>query len=129
MGARHRWKKPPGWMYEPYGPGHAVARAIGTGSQWFHAWIGQYCLPLPRLKKKAGIGPERARELFEGAPITMAEVEALALACDVQPSDIIASLPDPGLLIEDAVATPEKGDVKNRPTSRSQESPTQSREQ
>lgn len=98
MGTRYRWKKPPGWMYQPYGPDHSVARAIATGSQWFHAWITQYCLPIPRLKK-AGIPPDRAEALGRGALITMAEVELLAAACDVRPSDIIASLPDPDLLL------------------------------
>lgn len=98
MSGRNRWKKPAGWMYEPYGVDHAVARSIATGTQWFHAWIGQYCLPFPRLKK-AGITPARAGELSRGAQITMAEVELLAAACGVEPSDIIASLPDPRLLV------------------------------
>lgn len=85
-------------MYEPYGHGHSVARAIETGSQWFHAWIVQYCLPYPRLAK-AGILPERAQALSNDAPITAAEVNALAAACDVQPADILASIP-PHLKVE-----------------------------
>ncbi|MEO7465591.1 MAG: hypothetical protein ABIV36_01110 [Sphingobium limneticum] len=96
---RAQWRKPPGWMYQPYGPGHPVALGIATGDRWFYAWAFQYSLNGPRLKKLTGITSERATELHHGARVTQAEVEALAKACDVQASDIIASLPDPGLLI------------------------------
>lgn len=85
-------------FYEPYNPAHPVAKCIATGTQWFHAWIAQYSLPYPRLKRLAGILPDRAAQLERGAAITRAEVEALAVACGVQPADIIASLPDPRLL-------------------------------
>lgn len=96
---RATWRKPPGWMYEPYSARHPVALAIATGDRWFYAWAFQYSLNGPRLKKLTGIMPDRATELHHGAPVRLEEVEALAKACDVQPSDIIASLPDPELLL------------------------------
>lgn len=92
-------KLPHDFLYQPYGPGHPVEHAIATGSQWFSAWCFQYSLPFARLQKATGIEPGRASMLSHGAPVTRAEVEALADACGSQPSDIIASLPDPSLLI------------------------------
>ena len=101
MGRRKGERKlPRDHGYQPYGPDHPVARSIATGDQWFHAWIAQYSLPYPRLKRLAGISQERAMELTRDALITTAEVEALAAACGNQPADIIASIPDP-LLLED----------------------------
>lgn len=91
-------KLPRDYLYVPYGPAHPVAKCIATGTQWFHAWIAQYSLPYPRLKRMAGIQPDRSVQLERGAAITTTEVESLAAACGVQPADIIASLPDPQLL-------------------------------
>ncbi|KAK0358056.1 hypothetical protein LTR94_036885, partial [Friedmanniomyces endolithicus] len=48
--------------------------------------------------KLTGITIERADALSRGATITRAELDVLAKACGAQPSDIIASLPDPQLL-------------------------------
>lgn len=98
MVRRNRPHIPRDYLYEPYGPRHAVARAIETGDRWFYAWAFQYALNGPRLKRMTGITSERANELHLGATVTQAEVEALATACGVQPADIIASLPDPQLL-------------------------------
>lgn len=84
--------------YQPYGSDHPVARSIATGDQWFHAWIAQYSLPYPRLKRLTGISQDRAMQLTRSAPITTAELRALAAACGSQPEDVIASLPDPALL-------------------------------
>jgi hypothetical protein len=95
---RNRPHIPRDFLYEPCSPRYPVARAIATGDRWFYAWAFQYALNGPRLKKMAGITSERAEQLHHGAAVTQAEVEALALACGVQPSDIIASLPDPSLL-------------------------------
>jgi len=97
---RSRPHIPRDYLYGPYSPRHPVALAIATGDRWFYAWAFQYALNGPRLKKETGITSARANELHHGAPVTQAEVEALAKACGVQPSDIIASLPDPKLLAE-----------------------------
>jgi len=91
-------KIPRDYLYEPYGGGHPVARSIATGTTWFEAWCFQNTLTWPRLKKATGIEAERAMQIVRGAPITRAELDALAKACGVQPSDIIASLPDARLL-------------------------------
>jgi len=83
----------------PYDETHPVAHAIRTGSRWFLAWQFQYGFSDARLVKQLGIAPDRLRQLDHGAPVLQAEVDALAAAYGVQPSDIIASLPDPELLV------------------------------
>lgn len=95
---RHRPHIPRNYLYEPYGPDHVIARSIGEGTPWFNAWVFQYCTNYPTLKKLTGITIERADALSRGATITRAELDVLAKACGAQPSDIIASLPDPQLL-------------------------------
>ncbi|RSU57232.1 hypothetical protein [Sphingobium yanoikuyae] len=87
-------------FYRPYDSSHAVAHAIRTGSRWFLAWQFQYGFSDARLVKQTSIAPDRLRQLDHGAPVLSAEIEALAAAYGVQPSDIIASLPDPALLLE-----------------------------
>ena len=88
-------------FYTPYGPGHPVERAIRTGSRWFEAWQMQYTMPYARLTRATGIDLLRIAELSIGYPITPDEIERLAGAYGVQPSDIIASLPEPELLLQD----------------------------
>lgn len=97
---RNRPHIPRNYLYEPYGPGHAIARAIRSGTHWFDAWAFQYALYGARLRKMAGIAPDRAEALRRGAAITRAELDGLAAACGVQAADVIASLPDPTLLAE-----------------------------
>lgn len=87
-------------FYRPYDADHAVARAIATGSNWFHAWQFQNALPDVRLAKLTGISPSRMLQLSYGGSVLRVEIDKLAAAYGVQPSDIIASLPDP-LLLED----------------------------
>lgn len=86
-------------FYSPYDESHPVARAIRTGDGWFYAWQAQNALPDVRLTKLTRISPSRIAQLRYGAPVLQAEVNALAAAYGVQPSDIVASLPDPDLLI------------------------------
>jgi len=87
-------------FYMPFGDSHPVALAIRTGSRWFDAWQFQNSLPTVRLAKLTGIPADRLLDLSCGAAVTRLEVAALAMAYGVQPADIIASLPDPALLIE-----------------------------
>jgi DNA-binding Xre family transcriptional regulator len=100
---RHKGERPfdRAQFYRPFDASHPVANAIASGSAWFNAWQFQYGLPDVRLVKHTGLSPTRIRQLGQGAPIRLAEVEALASAYGVQPSDIIASLPDPALLVEE----------------------------
>jgi len=88
-------------FYRPYDSTHPVAHAISTGSRWFLAWQFQYGFSDARLVKQLGMSPGRLRQLDQDAPILPAEVDALALAYGVQPSDIIASLPDPEMLLKE----------------------------
>ena len=88
-------------FYEPYDDRHPVARAIRTGTPWFGAWQFQCCQPTPRLARHTRIPVERINELERGAPITRAEFELLAEVYCVYPADIIASVPDTALMVED----------------------------
>lgn len=102
MAGRRRKRERPvdkSQFYSPYDDSHPVARAIRTGSRWFEAWQFQNALPTVRLAKLTGMSPDRIAQLNHGAPVLVGEVMALASAYGVQPDDIIASLPDPGLLI------------------------------
>lgn len=101
MRRKQERKLPRDYLYEPYGVSHPLARTIATGTHWFEAWCFQHTLTYPRLKKATGITADRAMQIVRGAPITRAELDALAKACGVQPADIIASLPDPDLLTND----------------------------
>ena len=86
-------------FYRPCDATHPVARAIASGSSWFHAWQFQYGYPDVRLARLISMSPSRMHQLAYGAPVLRAEIDALAGVYGVQPSDIIASLPDPTLLI------------------------------
>lgn len=87
-------------FYQPYDNDHPVARAIRSGSRWFEAWQFQHCRPNAELVRKTGIAPDRLEELRHGAAVAEGEVAVLAAAYGVQPSDIIASLPDHHLLLK-----------------------------
>ena len=87
-------------FYIPYGPGHPVHHMIATGSRWFDAWQFQHNLPNVRLVRAAGLAAERIYHLGHGGSVLRSEVEALAKVYGVQPEDIIASLPDPAMLVE-----------------------------
>lgn len=102
MRGRHKGCKPfdRSIFYQPYGPGHPVEHAIRTGSRWFDAWQMQSAMNFARLTRATGIDLIRIAELSVGHPVTRDEVARLATAYGVQPSDIIASLPDAQMLIE-----------------------------
>ncbi|SCW61327.1 hypothetical protein SAMN02927924_01656 [Sphingobium faniae] len=101
---RHKGERPidRSQSYMPYGPDHPVALAIATGSRWFDAWHHQSGLPYVKLARLSGIEMDRLFHLSYGYPVRHSELLALAAAYGVQPSDIIASLPDLELLIRGA---------------------------
>ncbi|MGE4321757.1 MAG: helix-turn-helix domain-containing protein [Sphingobium sp.] len=88
-------------LYFPYDHAHPVAHAIRTGSGWFDAWQFQHGYGDAALAKATGLAPARIRLLSLGDRVRMSEIDLLAVAYGVQPSDIIASLPDPDLLQQD----------------------------
>lgn len=98
--ARHKGERPiaPRHFYRAYDSSHPVANMIATGTPWFLAWQFQQCLPDVKLARLTGIDPARIHALGGGAPVRRAELDALAAAYGVEPSDIIASLPGPHLL-------------------------------
>lgn len=99
---RHKGAKPidNSMFYMPYGPGHPVEHMISTGDRWFYAWHFQKCFSLDRLARATGIPMGRINALSMGDAVRESEVAALAAAYGVEPSDIVASLPDPAHLIK-----------------------------
>lgn len=83
-------------LYVPYGPDCPVARMIATGNTWFDAWRCQYV-----TRRKLAIPAGRIEQLRGGAPVLASEIAVLAAHYGVPAQDIIASLPDPDLLVPD----------------------------
>ncbi len=83
-----------------WSPGHPVARVIASGTRWFDAWVGQKTTHYARLEKLTGIPARRLNTLSEGGSVSRAEVDALARAWCVSTADLIASMPDPSVVID-----------------------------
>lgn len=79
---------------------HPLAREIASGTRWFDAWVGQKATPYARLEKLTGIPKRRLLTLSEGGPVSRAEVDALARAWCVSSNDLIASMPDPSIVLD-----------------------------
>ena len=79
---------------------HAVARSLRDGTRWFHAWMAQMVTPYERLAKRTRIPVERLRAIEAGGQLSRAELEALAKAWWITPEGLIASMPDPGLVVD-----------------------------
>jgi hypothetical protein len=97
---RHKGAKPFKKSWMPWGDRHPVARMIATGDPWFQAWCFQACTIIPVLARKSGVSAGRLRAIDLGDQLTRSELEAIAAVWGVDPSHVIASLPDPALLIE-----------------------------
>ncbi len=64
------------------------------------AWVGQRTTHYARLEKLTGIPARRLNTLSEGGSVSRAEVDALARAWCVSTADLIASMPDPSIVID-----------------------------
>lgn len=71
---------------------HPVARAIGSGSQWFDAWFHQNAMPYHRLEALTGIPQRRFDAIRYGDAVSRAEIDALACAWSISSNDLIASI-------------------------------------
>lgn len=81
-------------------PEHPVARMIATGDRWFAAWTAQMATPYVRLSKVTGIPLPRLDTISRGDVISRAELDALARAWCVSSADLMASTPDPTIVID-----------------------------
>jgi len=97
---RRKGEKPVVKSWPSYNDSHPVSRAIATGDGWFGAWSRQAATPLVKLSKASKVDVERLLAIDSGAEITRAEIEALASAWRAEVQDVIASLPDPAVLVE-----------------------------
>lgn len=96
--SRRKFERPILKELEVWSAKHPVARSIASGSHWFEAWLGQKCTPYQVIARKAGISPERSYAIGRNAPITLAEVKALAALWHIEPDDLIASMSNPELV-------------------------------
>ena len=97
---RRKGEKPVVKSWPPYGADHPVSRAIATGDGWFGAWTRQAATPLVKLSKASGIDIDHLLAIDGGAHVTRAEIGALASAWRAEVEDVIASLPNPAVLVE-----------------------------
>ena len=97
---RRKGEKPIPRLLDRWSPAHPVAHAIATGSPWFQAWQMQKCTPTVRLARQTGIAAARLAAIGAGDRLSRAELDALARAWTISAGDLIASLPDPGLVEE-----------------------------
>ncbi|MEQ1514945.1 MAG: helix-turn-helix transcriptional regulator [Usitatibacteraceae bacterium] len=77
-----------------------VVRTIAQGDPWFQAWSVQQCTPTSRLVRLTGINSGRLRAIEQGDRMTRKELEALAMAWSVAPSDLLRTIPDPSEIID-----------------------------
>jgi transcriptional regulator with XRE-family HTH domain len=80
-------------------PNHPVALRVATGDPWLRAWRLQALVRFDQLAPKTGISIARLFDIERGEAITHEELRAVARAIGADPADLIASLPDPALLI------------------------------
>jgi len=87
-------------LLDRWSPEHPVAHAIATGSSWFTAWQMQKCIPIAKLAKQIGIAAERLTAIGHGDHLARTELDALARAWTISAGDLIASMPDPSLVLD-----------------------------
>lgn len=97
---RRKGERPIPHLLDSWSSDHPVAHAIATGSRWFDAWSMQKSMPRVRLVKQTGIASSRLDAISHGDRVSRAEVDALARAWSISAGDLIASMPDPALVID-----------------------------
>ncbi|QNA85940.1 helix-turn-helix transcriptional regulator [Sphingomonas sp. So64.6b] len=78
---------------------HPVASMMATGDPWLLAWRGQALVRLDQLARDTGIPVVRLFDIERGESITLEELISIARVIHADPAELIASLPDPALLI------------------------------
>jgi len=74
-------------------PVPAVAQAIAGGEPWLLAWALQSATPYRLLSRKSGIPDHRLDALYRGAPVSRAELAALAEAWKIEVDQVMLTLP------------------------------------
>jgi hypothetical protein len=75
----------------------AVAQAIADGEPWLLAWTLQSATPYRLLSRQSGVSEDRLDDLYDGAPVSRAEIDALARAWRADTEQVLLTLP-PGVL-------------------------------
>jgi hypothetical protein len=83
-----------------WSPDHPLAAIISSGTHWFSAWLAQKTTPYHRLEALTGIPRRRLATIGEGGQISRAELDALARAWSISSGDLLASMPDPSIVID-----------------------------
>ncbi len=94
---RRKGERPVAVTLDTWSPAHPVADAIGSGTYWFDAWVMQKATPIARLAKQTGISATRLLTISAGDRVSQAEVDARAWCISAR--DLVASLPEPTLII------------------------------
>jgi hypothetical protein len=95
---RRKGEKKVGKHWPPYDDKHPIAHRIRTGDNWFYAWMAETA-PLVILEKRSGIPFGRLLGIDLYDKVTRAEVDALARAWGAPLEDVLASIPDPQMVI------------------------------
>lgn len=97
---RRKGERPVEKVRQPWSDRHPVANRIATGDNWFDAWIAERSTPYVRLSRSTGIPVDRLMDIGGGSLFGRNEAKLLADAWHADVADIVASLPDPSLLID-----------------------------
>lgn len=99
MSKRRKGEQPVPREVRDFTPDMPVARMIREGDAWFDAWNAQEATGGDRLRKRSRIPAERLAEIATGSTITGAELQALAKAWWITPEGLLASMPDPTIVV------------------------------
>ena len=97
---RHKGEKRLPKVLDTYSDRHPVAHAIRTGDNWCYAWLAQKCIPEAALTRKTGMSAARLHAIQQGDRVSRAELDALSVVWGVSASDLIASMPDPSIVVD-----------------------------
>lgn len=96
---RRKGEKPVPRYVRDWSPDLAVAGSMRRGDRWFFAWMAQETTPYSKLSKRTRIPVERLAQIERGATLTRVELEALAKAWWITPEGLMASMPDPSIVV------------------------------
>lgn len=97
---RRKGERPIPQRLDTWSSQHPVAHAIATGSRWFDSWLCQKATPIEKLARKTGMSRARLLAIAMGDRLSRAEADALSIAWAISTNDLIASMPDPAMVID-----------------------------
>jgi hypothetical protein len=77
-----------------------IAHQMKTGDNWFYAWLSQMGTPYVKLTRLTGMSAARFLAIEHGDRVSRPELDALAKAWGATPEALIASMPDPSIVVD-----------------------------